>query len=177
MSAKSKFRRIIANPRVLIVIAAVLISVWSTGIPFSLGMEGVAIRGVEKGSAAYDAGIKVAEGDASFTSKEVIVSIDNKNVKAIEDYAAAVSGIEINQSILVETNKAFYRLTAKPQVIIRTLPELEGREIVVNATTNENLNYIDTNGKKTKIVSSDYYLIKNNLGKKIKLDDLITKSD
>ncbi|MBI3036740.1 hypothetical protein HYY73_03235 [Candidatus Woesearchaeota archaeon] len=137
MSAKSKFRRIITNPRVLIVIAAVLIAVLSTGIPFSLGREGVAIRGVEKGSAAYDAGIKVAESDASSASKEVIVSIDNKNVKTIDDYAASVSGIEINQSIRIETNKAFYRLTAKPQVIIRVLPELVEKEIVVNATTNE----------------------------------------
>ncbi|MBI2550587.1 hypothetical protein HYV83_05430 [Candidatus Woesearchaeota archaeon] len=137
MSTKSKFRRIITNLRVLIVIAAVLIAVWSTGIPFSLGMEGVAIRGVEKGSAAYDAGIKVAESDTSSTSKEVIVSIDDNNVKAIEDYAASVSGIEINQSIRIETNKAFYRLTAKPQVIIRTLPELEEKDVVVNATTNE----------------------------------------
>ena len=137
MSAKSKFRKIITNPRVLVVMAAVLIAIYSTGIPFSLGREGVAISGVEKGSAAYDAGLKVAESDTSSTSKEVIVSIDNNNVKTIEDYASAVSGIEINQSVLVETNNAFYRLTAKPQVIIRTLPELEEKDVVVNATTNE----------------------------------------
>lgn len=137
MSAKSKFRKIITNPRVLIVVVAVLISVYATGIPFSLGREGVAIRGVEKGSAAYDAGIKASESEASSASKEVIVSIDGNKVKTIDDYVASVSGTEINQSVLVETNKAFYRLTAKPQVIIRTLPELVEKDVVVNATTNE----------------------------------------
>ena len=48
--------------------------------------------------------------------------------------------------------------------------------IFVNATTSENLSYMNISGKRKKIISSDYYLIKNNINKKIKLDNLVTKS-
>ncbi len=136
MAAKSKLRRIVTNPRVVIVIVALLIAVYSTGIPFSLGREGVVVRSIEKDSAAYDAGLRSSEG-AALAAKEVIVAIDGQKIRAVADYADAVSGLEINQTLLFETNKAFYRLTVKPEVNIRVLPELEEKVIIVNATTNE----------------------------------------
>ncbi len=49
--------------------------------------------------------------------------------------------------------------------------------IFVSAATGDNLDYMNINGKKNKIISSDYYLIKNNLDKKLKLNNFITKSD
>ncbi len=107
--AKSRFMRILANPRVVIVIIAFLIAVQLTGIPFALGREGVAIRSVERGSPAYDAGLKTAESGP----KEVIISIDGGNVKSIADYAAAVSSVEPNQTVTLETDKAFYKITAR----------------------------------------------------------------
>ncbi|MEK6837500.1 MAG: PDZ domain-containing protein [Nanoarchaeota archaeon] len=136
MATKSKLRRIVTDPRVVIVIAAVLIAIYSTGIPFSLGREGVVVRSVEKASAAYDAGIRSVEG-SSLAAKDVIVAIDGQKIRAVEDYADAISGLEINQTLLFETNNAFYRLTVKPEVNVRVLPELEETEVIVNATTNE----------------------------------------
>lgn len=136
MAAKGKLRKVLANPKVIIVLAAVLIAIYSTGIPFSLWAEGVVIRAVEKGSAAYDAGIRSAEGTSS-AAKEAIIAIDGKKIRNLLDYADAVSGLEINQTLLFETNKAFHRLTVKPEINVRVLPELEERTVVVNATTNE----------------------------------------
>ncbi len=136
MAAKSKLRRIVTNPRVVIVILAVLIAVYSTGIPFSLGKEGVVVRSIEKDSAAYDAGLRSSEGSA-LAAKEAIVSIDGQKIRDVADYADAVSGLELNQTLLFETERAFYRVVVKPDVNIRVLPELEEKIVVVNATTNE----------------------------------------
>ncbi len=137
MAAKSKLRRILTQPKVVVVIIALLISVWSTGIPFSLGNEGVVVRSVERGSAAYDAGLRIAEGDASRGAKEAILAIDGNEIRTLPDYADAVSGLKANQSISIETDKAFYRVTVKPLISVKVLPELEERIIVINATTNE----------------------------------------
>lgn len=137
MAAKSKLRRILTQQKVIIVIMALLISVWSTGIPFSLGNEGVVVRSVERNSAAYDAGMRIAEGDTSLKSKELIENIDGNRIRTLADYANAVSGLDVNQTVTVETNREFYRLTVKPEVIVTVLAEQEEKTIVVNATTNE----------------------------------------
>ncbi len=134
MAAKSKLRRILTDPKVIFVIVAILISVWSSGIPFMLGREGVVVRSVDRDSAAFDAGMRIAEGEKS---KELINNIDGNKIKTLNDYANAVSGLQVNQTITVETDKDFYRLTAKPLVKVTVLPEQEEKIIVVNATTNE----------------------------------------
>ncbi len=137
MATKGKLRRILAQPRVIIVIIALLISVWSTGIPSMLGNDGVVVRSVERNSAAYDAGMRIAEGDASLKSKELIENIDGSRIRTLADYADAVSGLQVNQTVTIETNREFYRLTVKPEVIVTVLPEQEERTVVINATTNE----------------------------------------
>ena len=136
MASKSKIRKIFTNVRVIIVIAALMISVISTGIPFSLGREGVIIQSVEKGSAAYDAGLKNVE-DTSLAAKEVIQAIDGNKIKTLQDYSVAVSGLKLNQTLHFETNKAFYRIDVKPRINTTVLPELEEKTVLVNATTNE----------------------------------------
>ena len=47
--------------------------------------------------------------------------------------------------------------------------------VFVSATTKQELNYTSLAGKKSKIVSSDYYLIKNNLDKETSVKNLITR--
>ena len=108
MSSGSRLRRILTNPRVIIVIVAFLISIQATGIPFSLGNEGVIVRSVEKGSPAYEAGMRVSEG----SGREVIVAIDGNKLKDVLGYSAAISGTAPNQTLMVETDSAFYKVTA-----------------------------------------------------------------
>ncbi|MBI2144495.1 hypothetical protein HYU17_05105 [Candidatus Woesearchaeota archaeon] len=134
--AKGKLRRALTNPRVIVVMVAFIIALYSTGLPLSLGREGVVVRAVEKGSAAYDAGIRSSEGTA-LAAKERITAIDGNKVRTITDYASAVLSLEINQTLLIETNRDFYRVAVKPEIEMRALPELEEKTVVVNATTNE----------------------------------------
>lgn len=136
MASRSKLRRIFTNVRVIIAIVAIMISIVSTGIPFSLGREGVVISSVEKGSAAYDAGLKSVE-DTSLAAKEVILAIDGNKIKTLQDYSSAVSDLKLNQTLLFETNKAFYRMNVKPKINVTVLPDLENKTVLVNATTNE----------------------------------------
>ncbi|MBI2176339.1 hypothetical protein HYU40_03240 [Candidatus Woesearchaeota archaeon] len=134
MATKGKLHRILTEPKVIIVIIALLISMWSAGIPLMLGNDGVVVRSVERGSAAYDAGMRIAEGDRS---REVIDNIDGSKIRTLGDYASAVSGLQINQTVIIETNREFYRLTVKPEVSITVLAEQEEKNVAVNATTNE----------------------------------------
>ncbi len=134
MATRGKLRRILTQPKVVIVIVALLISVWSTGIPFSLGNEGIVISSIDKGSAAFEAGMHAAESEKS---KEIVESVDSNRIRTLADYASAVSGIQVNQTVTIETNIGFYRLTAKPLVNVTVLPEQDEKTIVVNATTNE----------------------------------------
>src|SRR3989338_6098947 len=106
MASKGKLQRILTNPRVVIVLVAFIAAVYFTGIPFSLGKEGVVISSVVKGSAAYDAGLETVE-DSSLSAKELIVTIDGNKIKTLQEYADAVSGLKPNQSLLIETERAF----------------------------------------------------------------------
>ena len=136
MASKGKLQRILTNPRVVIVLVAFIAAVYFTGIPFSLGKEGVVISSVVKGSAAYDAGLETVD-DSSLSAKELIVTIDGNKIKTLQEYADAVSGLKPNQSLLIETERAFYRVAVKPKIEVIVLPELETKTVLVNATTNE----------------------------------------
>ncbi len=107
MALKRKVRRILASPRIVIVMLAVLLSIYSTGIPLSLWREGVVVQSVEKGSVADDAGMRASESG----SMEVIVEVGGRRIKSISGYASAVSGAGPNETVIVETDRTFYRLT------------------------------------------------------------------
>ena len=47
--------------------------------------------------------------------------------------------------------------------------------ILVSAKTKDNLNFLDIERNKSRIVSSDYNLIKNNLSKRVEIERVITK--
>ncbi len=180
MASKGKLRRILTQPRVVMVIIALLISVWSTGIPFSLGNEGVVVRSVERASAAYDAGMRIAEGGASAGSKEVILAIDGNEIKTLLDYAEAVSGLKANQSVNIETDKAFYRVTVRPLKVNRTGVDAAGVEDigirVANAPKTSLRLGLDLQGgtrvmlePETKLAEADIELLIGNMNKRLNL--------
>lgn len=47
--------------------------------------------------------------------------------------------------------------------------------ILITATTKDKIEYIDAEKNKNKIISSDYKLIKDNLNKKIKIENIVTR--
>jgi len=129
----NKFKRIIKDPRVIIVMIVVLISIWATGIPFTLGRTGVVVHSVDQGSAAYNAGMRGGQ------SGETILAINGNNVASLSDYASTISSLEINQTVAIETNRGYYRLVVQPQTVTETLPELENKTVAINATANTTL--------------------------------------
>jgi len=96
----SKLRRIIRDRRVLILLVAVLIAF--IAINPNPWREGVTIRNVEQGSAADLIGMK---------SGQDIIAIDNQLVKSVADYARLTSNLQANDTVVIETEKNFFKLT------------------------------------------------------------------
>jgi preprotein translocase subunit SecD len=109
--AKNKLKRIFFDVRVIILIAAIFLALYSiTGFPseFTPLNKGVVINSVDKDSAAYDAGIRT-DGN----SKDVIISVDGIKITSIDEYNLAVANLEVNKTVLIETENNFYKLTTK----------------------------------------------------------------
>ncbi len=109
--AKSKFSKIATNPRFLIVFAAILVAMYSTGIPFSILNQGIVVKAVERGSAAYDAGLRIDSG------MESVIAVDGNAVKTVSEFESAISGSDINQTIRIQTNRNYYTIEVRPLVV------------------------------------------------------------
>ncbi len=123
-------KKIFTNLRVIILVVALLLAVLA--IHPSPGTEGVAIRGVQKDSAAIEAGIKSPLPTASPMSREIIVSINNMPVRGIEDYARIEQELGLNQTVTVKTTQGFYRLRTQALTEEITLNETE--TVIINET-------------------------------------------
>ena len=126
--AKSKLLRIAKSPRVLILMAAIIIALVAiVGNPFiilgtilsnpqGLFDESIEIKNLKNSSAAELAGLEPGER---------IISIDNKEVKSLQDFAELTANKTIGEKVSIETDRNFYTLEVKPEVRIVTLPELQ----------------------------------------------------
>lgn len=109
-----RLKKLITSPRIIILVVVLLLSIWMISPSFS---EGVAIRGVIKDSAAAEAFPSPFTQPASTlkpTAREVIKVVNGKQITTIQDYYAATSNLEINQTINIETSKGSYFVTVKP---------------------------------------------------------------
>lgn len=125
-------KRIFTNTRIII---------WMIFLVFALvaispqpWVEGVAIRTVLKDSAAFEAGLESPEPTSTPTSREVIHAINNQPIKSVADYYAAVGKGEINDTLLIRTDKQLYRVTIKPETESRMVNETVTVEETVNGT-------------------------------------------
>lgn len=82
-------------------------SIMAINPKFSAG--GVAIKNIESNSSASFAGIKSPDPDAAPTSLEIIESINDIEIKNLEDYFSTLSSTQ-SQVIQINTNKGSYRL-------------------------------------------------------------------
>lgn len=138
-----KLKKIITNKRVLILIAFLLLSTYLINPTFS---EGVAIRGVVKGSAASEAlpePILAPSANLKPTSREVIKDINGQKIETVKDYYEITSELKINDTLTITTNKGTYFLTIKPEILIIETNETEIERVVksiFNETTNTTQN-------------------------------------
>lgn len=136
----SKLKQIFKNKRVIILIIALIISVYAINPSFT---EGVIIRGVAKDSAAAHAqpkGFISPSPTAKPMSREVIKTINGKPILTVADYFDATKNLEINQTITIKTNRNLYYVDVKPDILNLTLNKtetLEYNKTIFNTTIND----------------------------------------
>ena len=108
---KYKLKKILKNIRVIILLIALVLSLIAIyPNPF---VEGVAIKNIEQNSSASISGIQNPLPNARPMARERIIEINNKEISELKDYYEELEKIKANQTVLLKTNKAQYRLVAK----------------------------------------------------------------
>lgn len=136
----SKFKRIIKNKRVIILIVSLILAVYLIHPSLS---EGVAIRGVTRDSAAAQAvphPIMTPTANLKPTSREIIENIDGMPIKTLNDYFTATSNLTINQTITIKTNYDTYLLTVLPLInktVTNQTEQVLVNKTIFNETTNK----------------------------------------
>ena len=150
----SVFKRIFTHWKVLLLLVLLFFSYITIngGLTPHFWDEGTAIRSVAPESAGALAGIANPSPDIRPVDRERIISFNGQPVRSVEDYYALEAGLTANQSVQLETNLNFYRLTiAKGDLGLR----------VYDAPTSNIKKGLDLEGgtrvllKPTEIVSKD----------------------
>lgn len=130
----SKIKKIFTNWRVLLLIACLLIAAWT--IHYNPYKEGVAIRSVTYNSSVNEAGIAKPQPGLMPMSREVILSIDNQQIKTIKDFYDITEKLEANTTVDMKTSKEIYRVYVRPLYNITELDELETYDspVMINDT-------------------------------------------
>jgi len=155
----SKAKALFLNTRVIILVVFLLLSL--VAINPQLSSDGVAIRSVAKDSAAADAGIESPKATISPTAREVLLSINNKDILTESDYYEFIADLDVNRTLLIKTNKDTYRLTTKPILETIVLNETEFVEVIVpvfNETTNTTTNqttFVEQNKTITTVLGTE----------------------
>lgn len=129
----NKVKKIFTNFRVIILIFLLLLAYVSINPDFNT--KGVSITNVIQNSSANVAGLTAPSPSTLPRNREVIESIQGKEVEDLESYYSILDEIsEFNANDVVEivTNKKTYSLTLNPEIEIVTLEEVEN--VVVNYT-------------------------------------------
>jgi len=145
----NNWKKFFTNTRIVILIVFVLLAIFAIHPTFS--DDGVAIRSVIKGSAAADATpvpIESPKAGSTPTSREVLLSINNKAINSPEEYYDFVSTLTVGKTLLLKTNKNTYKLVTRAKNKTVILNETEW----VNVTTEEFDNETNTTINVTNLV-------------------------
>tara|TARA_Y100000310_G_C20689917_1_gene821563 strand:- start:1647 stop:3371 length:1725 start_codon:yes stop_codon:yes gene_type:complete len=145
-----RISKLFKNLRVLVLIICLVLAI-SAIRPNPL-QEGVAIRTILSNSSANLAGMQSPKPNLPPMSREVITSINNRDITSVEDYEDALGLARINTSMQIRTNQGLYRVIPKEafiqvetnetvfaqvEVIREIFENQNGSMIAVNKTFNE----------------------------------------
>jgi len=99
--------------------------------------KGVVIRSVRPDSAAYVAGIRGPTANQQPMSREKIILINNIPIRNVNDYYDVVKQFTYNQTVIIKTTKATYKLFTKPIIERIPLGEKENQTILEQVFDNE----------------------------------------
>ena len=134
----SRLKQIFTNVRVIVLLAALLLSIVAISPSFDQTQR-LAIRSITPNSAADLAGMESPEPGSLPMSRDILISIDDIPIHTLTDYYNAISGLGVNQTVMVRTRDARfpYRLITQP-IINHTVVGYETQVVnVTNETTNE----------------------------------------
>ncbi|MDA1196786.1 MAG: hypothetical protein O2779_02380 [Nanoarchaeota archaeon] len=147
---KQRMGMLFKNLRVIVLIIFLLLAFASIR-PNPL-QEGVAIRTILSNSSANLAGMQSPKPNLPPMSREVITSINNKDITSVADFEDAVSSARINTSMQIRTDRGLYRVVPKEafeqietnetefvqvEVIREIFENQNGTMVPVNKTFNE----------------------------------------
>ncbi len=103
-----KVTKILKEPRVIILLAFLLISFIAIGHRFDT--EGVTITSIELNSTAYNSGMRSPTAEVSPTEREVITLINNQKINDLSDFNKITNEAIMGSEIRISTNKGVYAL-------------------------------------------------------------------
>ena len=101
-----KLKKILKNPRVLILLITIIFSYIAINYQFS--DQGLIINSVEFNSSAYNAGIRNPSQDIGLTNREKIIEVNNQQIKEISKFYDLVSTVDLNSTLRLKTDKSTY---------------------------------------------------------------------
>ncbi|MBR9677266.1 hypothetical protein GOV04_03930 [Candidatus Woesearchaeota archaeon] len=142
----TKAKKLLTNWRVLLLLFFLLMAVVS--IHPAPNNSGVAIRSVLPNSTAANTGFESPKPNANPLSWEVIKTINGIEISSEAKYFSAVSDLQVNQTILISTNKKTYKLTVEPLTKITILNQTTTQRVIEEVFDEE----LNKTINKTKLV-------------------------
>ncbi len=126
--------KLLGNWKVILLLACIALSIIAIS-PRS--QDGVAIRGVEKGSAADLAGIEGPAKNTRPLGYELITSVDGQRVGSVSEYYDLIERYKVNDTLSIKTSETSYFVTVEPRLNItvtgnlveETYTEVEEQEV------------------------------------------------
>jgi len=148
-----KATEIIKHVRIIILLSALILAV--IAIHPMIDADGVAIRSINKGSAAADAGIELQQSTAP-TARERIIAIDGQPISSIAQYGSVVAALLPNQTISLTTNQRTYIIEALPitETIILNESEFLEQNITDPETNISSIVLIEVNKTQVNVLGT-----------------------
>ena len=105
---RNQLKKLLKNWRIWVLVLAVVIG--TVAISPRFGEQGIAIRGVERGSPADLAGMHSPVSGTKPVDRERIESINGQHISSLQDYLASVSDLQIGDTVSIQTSQGFYQL-------------------------------------------------------------------
>lgn len=106
-------KKAVLNWRVIFLVILLFFSV--VAIQWQFNVEGVSISNVAANSSAANAGMAGPSAKLSPVARERILSIDRAKINSVDEYYAALSGLEKDDTVRVETSSQIYNLLVHEQ--------------------------------------------------------------
>jgi len=144
-----RIKKIFTNVRVMVLLIFLLLAI--VAIHPNPWNKGVTIRNIISNSSASLSGIESPRPAQPPMSREIIIALNNVPITTVEDYYDFVSGLDVNRTIQIKTNKGFYKLTTKEKTETSELNETINKTIEEVIELNETINGTVTRINKTVI--------------------------